>query len=83
METLRTIISKIMDVPPNEINVESSPDTIESWDSFNGLMLVSELESNYSVKFSMDEIESVRNVGDIIRTLAKYDIIIDLDKNGM
>ena len=37
---LYSIISKVMDVPESEINDQSSPENIESWDSFHGLVLV-------------------------------------------
>jgi len=43
-EKLYNIISKVFSVPISEINDESSPETIESWDSFNGLILVDELK---------------------------------------
>ena len=29
------IIAKVMDIPIDEINNDSSPETIPSWDSFN------------------------------------------------
>ncbi len=55
-EKLYDIISKVFSVPLTEINDESSPETIESWDSFNGLVLVDDLESNFNVKFTVSEI---------------------------
>ena len=62
---LYDIISKVFSVKISEINDESSPETIESWDSFNGLILVDELESNFNIKFSVSEIIDVKNVKDI------------------
>ena len=53
---LYDIISKVFSVQISEINDESNPETIESWDSFNGLILVDELESNFNIKFSVSEI---------------------------
>ena len=35
-----TIISKVFGIPESQINDESGPETIELWDSFNGLVLV-------------------------------------------
>ena len=64
-EKLYDIISKVFSVQISEINDESSPETIESWDSFNGLILVDELESNFNIKFSVSEIIDVKNVKDI------------------
>ena len=39
-EKLYNIISKVFSISISEISDESSPETIESWDSFNGLILV-------------------------------------------
>jgi acyl carrier protein len=66
-----------MSVPVSRINDESSPDTIESWDSFHGLILADELETRFSVKFVLEDLTSVRKVGDIKKSLAKYGIMID------
>ena len=74
-EKLHNIISKVFSVPISEINDESSPETIESWDSFNGLILVDELESNFNIKFSLSEIIDIKNVKDIKRHLKNHGIV--------
>ena len=76
-EKLYNIISKVFSVPISEINDESNPETIESWDSFNGLILVDEIESNFNVKFSVSEIIDVKNVKDIKRNLKNHGINLD------
>ena len=74
---LYDIISKVFSVKISEINDESSPETIESWDSFNGLILVDELESNFNIKFSISEIIDVKNVKDIKRHLNNHGVDLD------
>jgi len=76
-EKLYDIISKVFSVQISEINDESSPETIESWDSFNGLILVDELESNFNIKFSISEIIDVKNVKDIKRHLNNHGVDLD------
>lgn len=71
MKKLNAILSKVLGIEENEINNETSPDSVDSWDSFNGLILVSELENNFNVKFTMEEITSVKCVGDIKKALKK------------
>ena len=71
---LYEIISKVFSIQISEINDESSPETIESWDSFNGLILVDELESNFNIKFSVSEIIDVKNVKDIKKYLKKHGV---------
>ena len=74
---LYDIISKVFSVQISEINDESSPETIESWDSFNGLILVDELESSFNIKFSVSEIIDVKNVKDIKRHLNNHGVDLD------
>ena len=76
-EKLYNIISKVFSVPVSEINDESSPETIEAWDSFNGLILVDEIESNFNIKFSVSEIIDVKNVKDIKRHLNNHGVDLD------
>jgi acyl carrier protein len=66
-----------MDIPASQINDESSPETIESWDSFHGLILADELEARFSVKFVFEDLTSVKKVSDIKKNLAKYGIMIN------
>ncbi len=71
---LYSIISKVMDVPISEINNESSPESIESWDSFNSYVLLDELETEFKTEFSIDEVVETKNVADIKKYLKKHGI---------
>lgn len=74
MKTVKQILSKVLEINENEITDDTSPDNVETWDSFNGLMLVSELENEFKVKFTMNEVVSVRRVKDIKEVLKKHGV---------
>ena len=76
MEKLKKILSKVLKVDENKITEETSPDNVDAWDSFNSLMLVSELENEFGVKFTMNEVTGIKNAGDILKVLRKYKINI-------
>ena len=76
-ENIYKIVAKVFSVPISEINDESSPETIESWDSFNGLILVDEIESSFNVKFSVSEIIDTKNVKDIKKHLKNHGVDVD------
>lgn len=76
-EKLYNIISKVLNVPVSEINDESTPESIESWTSFNGYVLLYELESSFKVKFTIDEAMDVKKVADIKRHLKDHGVILD------
>ena len=73
---LTNILSILLDVSREEINDDMSPENTNSWDSYNGLMMVSELEEKFDVSFTMEEVVSVRNVKDIKFYLRKHGIEI-------
>ncbi|OGH69508.1 MAG: hypothetical protein A3C90_00110 [Candidatus Magasanikbacteria bacterium RIFCSPHIGHO2_02_FULL_51_14] len=77
MKRLAAILARVLDIDEAAINDATSPDTVETWDSFNGLMLVSELEAHFGVKFSMDEVLSVTCVADIKNALARHGVVLE------
>lgn len=76
-KNLYEIISKVMGVSIDQINDQSSPETIEKWSSFNALVLVDQLETEYEIKFTIDEITDVRNVSDIKKYLKNHGVNLD------
>lgn len=74
MKRLKAILSKVLDISEDSITNDTSPKNVDTWDSFNGLLLVSELEREFNVKFTMDEVTSVKCVGDIKDALKRHGI---------
>jgi acyl carrier protein len=64
----------VLQIDENQITAKTSPENTETWDSFNSLMLVSEIEDDFNVKFTMDEMMKIKNVGDIMAILKKHGI---------
>tara|TARA_B100001175_G_C19063114_1_gene427643 strand:+ start:253 stop:486 length:234 start_codon:yes stop_codon:yes gene_type:complete len=71
---VNTIVAKVFSISESEINDQSGPENIESWDSFNGLILVDELENHFKIKFSISEITDVKTIADIKRHLKNHNI---------
>ena len=74
---LYEIISKVMKIDISTISDELGPETIENWTSFNGYVLLNELETGFNVKFTIDEAMDVENIADVKRHLVNKGIIID------
>lgn len=60
------IFRDIFDEDDLSINDTTSSDTIEDWDSLNHINLVSAIEKEFSVKFALGELISLKNVGEMI-----------------
>jgi acyl carrier protein len=76
-QKLYEIISKVMKIEISTINDELGPETIENWTSFNGYVLLNELESGFDVKFTINEAMDVKNIADIKRHLRNKGIDVD------
>ena len=76
-EKLYSIIARVMDVPITEINDNSSPETIPSWDSFNSYILLDELETEFKTEFTIDEVTETKNVSDIKVHLKNHGIVLN------
>ena len=61
-DKIKEVISNIFGTPLNEINGQSSPDTIENWDSINHMKLITALEEEFDIEFTDEEILEMQNV---------------------
>lgn len=73
---LFSLISQVLEVPEKELSDNSTPESIENWDSYNGLLLVDELESEFKVKFSVEEVYDVHSIADIKRHLKNHGVVL-------
>jgi acyl carrier protein len=64
-EQVRGIASDILGLPLGQISATSSPENIEAWDSVQHLNLVLAIEEKFQLQLSPEEIEQMKNIGDI------------------
>lgn len=55
-------ISQFFNIPASEINDELGPEMVDNWDSFNNLVLADAIESEFNIKFTMNEVSNFKNV---------------------
>lgn len=77
MKRVKNVLATVLGIPSDTIDDTTSPQTVETWDSYNALMIVSELENVFQVSFTMEEVVSVTCVGDIRSALSKRGILLD------
>jgi acyl carrier protein len=71
LERTCAITADIFGVPAEQVGPQSSPDTIETWDSINHLNLVLALEQEFGIQFTPEEIEQLLSVELIVALLAE------------
>ena len=54
-ERIKNVMSAVFEMPVEQLQDDSSPDTIESWDSLKHMNLVIALEEEFDFEFSDSE----------------------------
>ena len=70
-EQVRNIASDIFGIPVEKITAESSPETIENWDSMQHLNLVLAVEEKFGVQLDPEDIEQMKNIGAVATLVEK------------
>ena len=60
-DRIKNTMSAVFEIPIQEINDESSSDTVVSWDSLKHMNLVIALEEEFEMEFSESEIPAITN----------------------
>lgn len=66
---VQDIFRDVFDMPDLKIDRHSNAANIEGWDSLMHINLVSAIERTFKVRFALGELQSLKNVGDLLDLL--------------
>jgi acyl carrier protein len=69
MRTFEEIITEHLRIPKENISDSLAPKDVPDWDSMNYLLFVAEVEKEFDVNFTMDEVLNAASIGDVRRLL--------------
>ena len=76
MDALKNIFSLVLHVSTDEVTEGLSPDNTPAWDSLNAIILVTEIEKAFDVRFTFDEAMAVKNFGEVVRLVRSKGVIL-------
>lgn len=65
-EKLTRIFRRIFDDKRLVIDRNTTADDIDDWDSLEHITLISAVEKEFKIRFTMKEVSSMRNVGEMV-----------------
>lgn len=68
------LFAAVLGIEESKITPKLSPANCPSWDSFNAILLISEIESAFGARFSYEEAMAVKNMGGVFALLEKKGI---------
>ena len=60
------IVARVLELDPESVGEELSRENSGSWDSFTHLLLISTIEKEMGMKFTVAQIGQIKTVGDIV-----------------
>ncbi len=63
------VVSQVLGVPADSITDDTSPETVESWDSLRHMDLVLSLEEAFGIRLTDERILGLLDVRSIVRTV--------------
>lgn len=70
VEKLTPVFRKVFADESLEITDELSALDVEKWDSLSHMLLISEVEEKFAIKFRLKDLNKMANVGDMIAIIS-------------
>jgi acyl carrier protein len=68
-QRIREMLSDVLGLGVRDIHLSTSRANTAAWDSLKHIEIVMALEAEFGVSLSVEEIEAINSVNDILRTL--------------
>ena len=69
LDRIRRVAADVLETSADKITLDSSPETIDTWDSVHHLNLVLALEQEFDLQFEPEEIDQMKDVRHILEIL--------------
>ena len=70
-ERINNVFRDVFDDDSIEVNAETTSNDIEDWDSLEHINLVVAVEQEFGIKFNMNEVTTMKNVGEMVDIIIK------------
>ena len=69
LERLNNVFIDVFDDENIKINDATTADDIDDWDSLEHINLIVAVEQEFGIKFNMNEVTTMKNVGDMVKII--------------
>ena len=67
---LKDIFQNIFEDDKIELTDDLSAKDVDNWDSLTHMILITEIEEKFEIKFKLNDLNQLENVGDLIRIIS-------------
>ncbi len=70
-ERLNNVFRDVFDDDEIVVNANTTANDIEDWDSLEHINLIVSVEQEFGMKFNMNEVTTMKNVGDMVNIISE------------
>lgn len=70
IENLTRIFEETFSEPNIVLRDEMTANDVDKWDSLSHMLMITEVENTFNIKFKLKELNKMRTVGDLITVIA-------------
>lgn len=69
LKKVRTAFIEVLEHEKFELSEETTADDVDGWESITHMMIISEIEKSFEIKFKLMDLMNMNNIGDLIRVI--------------
>ncbi len=70
MTKLKKIFGAVLGIEESKIGPDLSPQNTTSWDSLNSIVLLTEIEKDFDLRFDIQEAMAIKNFGEVEKLIS-------------
>ncbi|MHA7057493.1 acyl carrier protein [Aquimarina sp. M1] len=69
LSKVRTAFISVLEHENFELSDETTANDVDGWESITHMMIITEVEKTFSIKFKLMDLMNMNNVGDLIKSI--------------
>ncbi len=70
LQKLNSIFSNVLKNGDIQLSDSTTAADVNGWDSLSNMMLMSDIEKHFAIKFKLSEVMKLKNVGDLVTCIS-------------
>lgn len=70
LQNLNSIFSNVLKNGDIQLSDSTTAADVNGWDSLSNMMLMSDIEKHFAIKFKLSEVMKLKNVGDLVTCIS-------------
>lgn len=70
LEKINQIFKEVLEHDNFQLAPTTTTKDVEGWESSTHMMIISEIEDQFNIEFELDELWTMKNIGDLVASVA-------------